>query len=287
METEGRGIPILLVNARMSPESLRGWQKAPGTARRLLACFRCCLAQDEAQAERLRALGAQQVIVTGNLKFAAEPLPVDQAELERLRALLADRPCWLAASTHDPEEALIAEAHDRLASAFPRLLTILVPRHPGRGEEIEAALRASGLRTARRARGDSPASETDIYLADTLGELGLWFRLAPVTFMGGSLIPIGGHNPLEPARLGTAILHGRHMENFRVVAQALDQAGGSRQVDGPHDLAEAVAALLQKPDEAQALAAAAATVAQSEDAVLDQVMAHLRAFLPQALDQTA
>ncbi len=276
-----RGIPMALVNARISARAASRWGRVPGFARHVLGAFDPVLAQSEADAERLRALGAAGATCPGNLKFAAPPLPADAAELARLRALLGDRPAWVAASTHPGEEDLAIAAHAALAPAHPGLLTILVPRHPDRGAEVAAL--AGGLAVARRAAGQDPGPGTALLVADTLGELGLWYRLAPVAFMGGSLVPHGGQNPLEPARLGCAVLTGPHTWNFSAILEAMAAAGGVGRVDpGPDPaaaLAEAVGAMLTNPGRRQAQARAAASVAAEQAGVADRIAAAIGPLL--------
>ena len=240
-----RAIPAMLLNARMSARSFAGWRRLPGLARAALSCFVQVRAQSNADAERLRALGAHQVSVPGDLKFAAPPLPVDAAELERLRSVINGRPIWVAASTHPGEEALILTVHQTLVAAHPRLLTILVPRHPERGAAIAAA--AEGVVLRRRAAGEAPP-EQGVWLADTLGELGLWYRLARIAFVGRSLVPPGGgQNPLEPARLGCAVAVGPHTDNFTAAVEALESVGALARVADPSSLAAWVSAMLADP----------------------------------------
>ncbi|MEE8453456.1 MAG: glycosyltransferase N-terminal domain-containing protein, partial [Limibaculum sp.] len=201
--TARRGTPMMLVNARVSARSARRWAWAPGMAAALVRLFRRIVTQDMETAARLVAMGADpgRVREGGNLKALIPAPGCDAAELEALRAALAGRPVWLAASTHAPEEDAVAEAHRVAARSVPGLLTILAPRHPERGEAIAAALAGQGLAVARRSRGEAPGPGTDVWLADTLGEMGLWLRLAPVAFVGGSIAVRGGHNPFEPAAL--------------------------------------------------------------------------------------
>lgn len=240
-----RAIPVMLLNARMSARSFAGWRRVPGLARAVLSCITEVRAQYDSDAERLRALGARQVSVPGDLKFAAPPLPVDAAEMERFRIMLADRPVWLAASTHPGEEALIFSVHRTLAAAHPGLLTILVPRHPERGAAIAAA--AGDIAVRRRAAGELPPAQ-GIWLADTLGELGLWYRLAGIAFVGRSLLPPGGgQNPLEPARLGCAVAVGPHTGNFTASVEALETAGALTRVADAAGLADCVAMMLDDP----------------------------------------
>ena len=240
-----RAVPVMLLNARMSARSFAGWRRVPRLAHAVLSCITEVRAQYDPDAERLRALGARQVSVPGDLKFAAPPLPFDAAELERLRIVLAGRPVWLAASTHPGEEALIFSVHRTLAATHPGLLTILVPRHPERGAAIAAA--AADIAVRRRASGELPPAE-GIWLADTLGELGLWYRLAGIAFVGRSLLPPGGgQNPLEPARLGCAVAVGPHTGNFTAAVEALAAAGALTRVADAAGLADWVAMMLDDP----------------------------------------
>ena len=276
-----RGIPLALVNARMSDRSAAWWRRAPGLARAVLDPFRLVLAQTEGDAARLRALGAPAHCL-GNLKYAAPPLPVDAGELDRLRGLLAGRPAWLAASTHPGEEAIVIAAHRRLAAAHPGLLTMIVPRHPERGPEVAAL--AEGLPTARRAAGEDPAPGIEVLVADTLGELGLFYRLARCAFVGGSLVPHGGQNPLEPARLRCPVLVGPQTWNFAEVIARLEAAGGLTRIDPGTDpaaaLAEAVSAMLTSPDRGRAQAEAAAGVAAEEAGLPERIAAALLPLIP-------
>ena len=275
-----RGIPIMLINARMSERSLAGWRRVPGLARLVLGCFAQVQARSPADASRLVTLGAVAVSAPGDLKFAAPELPADPAELERLRTVLAGRPVWLAASTHPGEEALVFAAHRALASAHPGLLTILVPRHPERGAEIAAA--AGDLAVTRRSLGGTPP-EQGIWLADTLGELGLWYRLASIVFVGRSLVaPGGGQNPLEPAQLGCAVAVGADVANFLDAVQVLETAGGLFRVADVEALTAWVGAMLVDP-ERRAVAGAAGRAAATRWADLpDRTALTLLALLPSA-----
>ena len=271
-QADRTGVPLLLLNGRMSARSFRGWQRVPGMIAPLLACFELCLAQDEVQAERFRRLGAAAAATVGDLKTAAAPLPFDEGELDRIAASAVGRPLWLAASTHQGEEEAAALAHRALAPGRPGLLTIIAPRHPARADEIAAMLARQGLKVARRARGETLTAATDIYLADTLGELGLFYRLAGIAFIGGSLTPMGGHNPLEAALLDCAILHGPDMSNCAAMAQSLAAAGAAVTVRDVDELTAAVGRLLGDAVERAARAAAAAGIAADNRAVLDAVL---------------
>ncbi len=249
-----RRIPLALVNARLSAQSFRGWAMVPGLARRLFGSFAQVMARAEEDAGRVLALGGPASRFTGNLKYAAPPLPADDAELARLRGLLAGRPVWLAASTHAGEDGAVRAVHERLVAAYPDLLTIVVPRHPERGAEVAAAM--AGLRVTRRGAGEGPPAAAGVWVADTLGELGLFYRLCPVAFVGRSLGAAGGQNPLEPARLGVAVAMGPAVANFADVVPRLVAAGALRQVADAAGLADFVGAMLADPAARAAMGAA-------------------------------
>jgi 3-deoxy-D-manno-octulosonic-acid transferase len=236
-----RRIPTVLLNARMSVRSAARWCNLPGFAAEIIGGFTWIAAQSEADAMRLRSLGGRRVESPGNLKFAADDLPADPAELVRLAPLLAASPRWLAASTHPGEEAIAAAVHEKLAPSFPGLITAIVPRHPERGPAIAAALGA----VPRRGLGQDPAP--GLWIADTIGELGLMYRLFPTVFMGKSLGASGGQNPLEPARLACAIATGPATANFADAVAALQAEGGLTVINGEAELAGWVAAMLRDP----------------------------------------
>ena len=251
-----RAIPLMLLNARISTGSFNAWRRLPRFARHVISAFEIVWARGTEDADRFRALGSTQVRMVGDLKFAAPPLPVDEAELDRMRAALASRPVWVAASTHAGEEEAIAAIHAVIAQRHPGVLTIIVPRHPERGPALAADL---GL--PRRSAGDPPPAG-GAWLADTLGELGLWYRLAPVVFVGRSLFPPGGgQNPLEPARLGCAIAVGPHIGNFIEHGTLLRQTDAVREVDSADALARFVIEMLDHPAAAAAMGQRAAAVA--------------------------
>lgn len=274
--TAAAGVPLTLINARMSAASFRSWWRWRPLARGLLSDFRLVLAESEESAARFRDLGAPQVLAPGNLKLAASPLTADAAELAALKAAIGGRPVWIAASTHPGEEEIVAAAHRLIARRFPDLLTVLAPRHPQRGAEIAAAL---GLRVARRAAGERPDAGTEVYLADTLGELGLIYRLGGVVLIGGSLVPKGGQNLLEPARLGPALIAGPHTENFAALAERLESGGALLRASGAEELAARVAELLSDPAKRDRVAAAAEGCSRQEAAVLDRTLEALAPLL--------
>ncbi len=279
LETSARGVPMVLVNGRVSDRSLEAWRKRRRMIRRLLAGFTLCLGQTEEDTRRLVELGASRTACHGNIKFAAPPLPADPGMLAELSTCIGDRPRWLAASTHAGEEILVAGIHRALARERPGLLTMIVPRHPDRGAEIAAELAAAGFKVARRAAGEPLVAETEIYIADTLGELGLFYRVAGIAFIGRSLVPMGGQNPLEPARLGCAVAFGPHTFNFTDMTGRMEERGAATRVADDEALAALVGCWLDQPEARAEAAAAARAFADAEAGVLDAVMAELAPFL--------
>lgn len=278
-ETAARDIPMALINGRVSPRSFQGWRRAPGLIRKLLSGFVICLGQTDADADRLRVLGAPRAKCIGNLKFSAPPLPAETRELKRLATFFGQRPLWFAASTHPGEEEIAAGVHQRLQAAFPTLLTVIAPRHPGRGPEIATRIRSLGLAVGLRSARDPVGPRTQVYVADTLGELGLFFRLAGVVFIGKSLVALGGQNPLEAARLDCAVLHGPHMTNFEDMVRRMKTAGASVEVADEAALAREVGRLLSDGKARMRLADAARAFATAEAGVLDAVLTLLAPYL--------
>jgi 3-deoxy-D-manno-octulosonic-acid transferase len=263
LETHRLGAPLALVNARFSAKSFQGWARAPRLAQRVLSCFDACLAQDNDIAGRLTALGARDVRISGSLKADAPPMPVDESALAAFRAAVGGRPIFLAASTHPGEEILTMQAARTLFGKHPDVLTVIVPRHPQRGPEIEALALARGFSVARRAVGALPSGDTQIYIADTLGELGLFYRAAPFAFLGNSMVQGGGHNPLEPARLERAVITGPYTANFEGAFNILLGAQGKGRVSSTEELSGLVAQLFADPAEAGLLGTRAKQAAES------------------------
>ena len=279
LETRAHGVPMVLLNGRLSLRSYDRWRRWPGLIRPMLDAFHLCLAQDADQAERFRLLGARKVVTVGDLKAAAAALHLDRSELSALRGKIGPRPVWLAASTHAGEEEIVARAHRLIAPDHPGLLTILAPRHPRRGDTIAAMLLAKGLSVARRGRCEPLTPQTNVYLADTMGELGLFYGLAGIAFVGGSLVPRGGHNLFEAARLNCAVLHGPDMSNCPGMATALAAGGAAETVTDADTLAHTVSALLADPRLRCERAAAAARVAAAGLGVLDAALEQLTPWL--------
>ncbi|KPP84342.1 MAG: 3-deoxy-D-manno-octulosonic-acid transferase [Rhodobacteraceae bacterium HLUCCO07] len=255
------GIPLALVNARMNDAALARRQQVRAIYRDILPRFALVSAQDARSAANLATLGAPTVRCDGSLKSIAPPLADDPAQRALLGAGIGGRPLWLAASTHAPDEELVLAAQERLLARAAETLLILAPRLPGRGEDVAAAIRTRGLKLARRSAGQAITSDTQVYLADTLGEMGLFYRLAPIAFIGGSMGAVEGHNPWEAAALGTAILHGPRLANFAADYAALADAQAAQLVDTPDALAEAVT----DPDRAAMAGRAEALVAANMD----------------------
>jgi 3-deoxy-D-manno-octulosonic-acid transferase len=281
MTAAERSIPLILVNGRVSERSFRRWRFAPATIAALLHRFDLCLAQSEVHASRYRDLGAPRVVTTGNLKLDVPSPPADAEKLGALAAAVGERTVIAATSTHAGEETLLIEAHRRLRHSFPRLLTLIAPRHPERGLGIVEIARAADLKAALRSRGELPASDTEIYVADTMGELGLMYRLAPIVFVGGSLATHGGQNPIEPIKLGAAILHGPHVWNFAEIYAALDQAHGAEQVNDVGRLAVRLVAWLKDAQERAAVVAAARETVSVLGGALERTFSALDPYLMQ------
>jgi 3-deoxy-D-manno-octulosonic-acid transferase len=281
LSSAARRLPMVLINGRMSHRSFPRWRRVTATISALLGRFDVCLAQSDVDAERFIALGSRNVVTTGNLKLDVPAPPADAAKLERLMSVTRGRPIIVAASTHPGEEELLLAAHRALAGFFPSLLSVIVPRHAHRGEAIARAISASGLQVSLRSREELPTAATDIYLADTMGELGLFYRLAPIVFMGGSLVEHGGQNPIEAIKLGASIVHGPHVFNFTDVYEALDGAGGARRADTQEALVKQLGQLLANPVARESSVAASTRVVEQLGGALDRTLAALEPYLLQ------
>jgi len=281
LSSAARRIPMVLINGRMSQRSFPRWQRAQGTISALLGAFEICLAQSDTDAERFVTLGARNVITTGNLKLDVPAPPADSMRLDRLMTVMRGRPIVVAASTHPGEEEILIEAHRTLAGFFPSLLTVIVPRHPDRGPAIWQMIAGAGLNAVLRSRDELPTVTTDVYVADTMGELGVFYRLAGAVFMGGSLVPHGGQNPIEAVKLGASIVHGPHVFNFTDVYDALDRAGGARRADGQEALVKQLGQLLADPAARVTLGEAASRVVDDLGGALEKTLAALEPYLLQ------
>lgn len=278
--SHARGTKLALVNGRISEKSFRGWKRARRVASSLLSQFDICLAQDAETANRLSLLGASRVVTTGSLKADAAPLNADPAKLAALHEAVADRPVLLAASTHPGEDETILPAHDLLRTSFPDLLTIIAPRHPDRGANI--AMLCGGRSNARRSQNALPTLDTQVYVADTMGELGLFYSVAPFSFIGGSLVPHGGQNPLEPAHMGCAVMAGPHTHNFAPAYQAIFAAQGSGLVNGCGDVVALAKHWLSNSSDAQRAGQAAKTAAAAMGGAVQKTLDAIEPLLTDA-----
>ena len=275
-----RGVPLLLVNARLSDRSYSRWRQRPRTSAALFGRFELVLAQNDETAARFGELGAPKPIAVGNLKIDAPPPPADRAELGALRRRSGDRPVLLAASTHPGEDELVIEAHRAIVGTLPNLLTIVVPRHPERAAAVAALFAAGGLSATRRSADDRPDLACDAYIADTIGELGLFYALAPVSFVGGSLVPHGGQNPVEAVKHGSAVLTGPHHHNFDDAYRALLGAKGCAMIRSAADLAGSACGLLEDETARALMQARARDAIAGLSGALARTLDALNAHLP-------
>lgn len=276
-----RGIPLILVNGRVSERSFNRWRLVPHSIGALLTRFDLCLAQSAEDAARYARLGAPRVVTTGNLKLDVPAPPADEDKLKALKGAIAGRPVIAATSTHPGEEAAMIDAHRRLMHTFPGLLTLIAPRHPDRGQGVGEIARVAGLHPALRSRGELPERACDIYVFDTLGELGLIYRVAPIVFVGGSLVGHGGQNPIEAAKLGVAVLHGPHVWNFAEIYAALDAAGGAELVPDSGKLTVRIGALLKDTQAREQLAQTGLKAMDTLAGALAKTVAALDPYLMQ------
>jgi len=281
MASAERGIPLILVNGRVSERSFQRWRRLPRTIGALLSRFDLCLAQSAQDAARYADLGAPRYVTTGNLKHDAPAPPADVTKLQQLQSAIGPRPVIAAASTHPGEEIELIDVHRRLKHSFPGLLTILVPRHPERGASIAGIARGVGLKFAQRSLGELPDRDTEIYVADTLGELGVIYRIAPIVFIGGSLVEHGGQNPIEAAKLGAAIVHGPHVWNFAEVYAALDAAGGAEMVADTGKLTVRIGAWLKDAEARKNVAQTGLRAMEPLTGALERTVAALDPYLMQ------
>jgi len=279
LATSARGIPLALVNARLSHRSRRRWQRNSGMAQPLFNRFDVVLAQNDRLAVGFSMLGARNVAPVGNLKIDAPPPPVDLAELERLRTALRNRPLFLAASTHEGEEEVVADAHRQLARNFEGFCSIIAPRHPERGTAIAERLKDLGFTVAQRSLGAVPGDRTEIYIADTIGELGTLYALSPIAFVGGSLVERGGQNPIEAVRHGVAVITGPNWQNFADAYRALLRHQGAIEVTSARALTDAVSRLLQSPPELNRMRSGATQALAALSGALEKTVAALLRYL--------
>jgi 3-deoxy-D-manno-octulosonic-acid transferase len=276
---KARGVRLALLSARITERSAAGWRRLPASAAKVFGAFDLVLPQDEGSASRLRSLGAR---VDGrlNLKLTGAPLPGDPKALATVEAQAHGRPLLLAASTHTSDDAAVLQA---FAAADPerRALLVIVPRHTERGVGIAALARSCGFSVTLRSRME-PFGDGQVHVADTLGELGVWFRVARGAYIGGGMEQrIGGHNPLEAARLGCPVISGPEVRNWTEVYAALDAAGGAVIVRNAAELGAAFARMLNDPNAARSQAIQARNLTDSHVAALDAGWDLLQPLLPE------
>ncbi|MFJ2971705.1 lipid IV(A) 3-deoxy-D-manno-octulosonic acid transferase [Pseudomonas fulva] len=278
-----RGIPVALANARLSERSARGYGRFARLTRPMLAEMSLIAAQTEVEAQRFLALGARAacVQVIGSIKF---DLKIDEQLVPRAQALrqqwaATSRPVWIAASTHDGEDALILQAHQQLLQVHGDALLILVPRHPERFDAVHAIC-SQQFATVRRSTGLPVLAQTQVLLGDTMGELLFLYALADMAFVGGSLVPTGGHNPLEPAALALPVLMGPHVFNFLEISAMLREAGALQQVDDAQGLAGAVQRLVELPQDARRMGEAGRAVMRANQGALQRLLKGLGRLMP-------
>jgi 3-deoxy-D-manno-octulosonic-acid transferase len=281
VESAARAIPLILVNGRLSEQSFMRWRYAPATFAALLERFDLCLAQSTVHAQRYSDLGAPRVSITGNLKLDVPAPAVHPQTLSAMQASLGNRPIIAASSTHPGEEGMVIDAHRRLRRSFPGLITLIAPRHPERGANVVGIAKAAGLSSALRSRGHLPDRRTEIYVADTIGELGLLYRLSPMVFIGGSLVGHGGQNPIEAVKIGTAILHGPHVSNFAEIYEALDAQHGAEQVTDVNSLTVRFGTWLTDPAACRAACEAACKTIEPLGGALARTLSALEPYLMQ------
>ena len=281
VEASNRNVPLVLVNARMSQRSFKRWSRLSSLSKPVFSRFDLVLTQNWRFAKRLTELGVRKTSITGNLKYDAPPPPVDAPAMAELRRSLGDRPIFFAASTHPGEDEVIARVHEMLQNAMPSLLTIIAPRHPDRGEAIAALLAGRRLTVARRSHHEPISESIDVYLADTIGELGLFYSLAPLSFIGGSLVHHGGQNPIEAIKLGSGILSGPHTFNFTETYTVLQRYEGLRLVGGAEDMASALRSLFENPAEAAEMKGKASAAIGTLGGALEKTLEAIEPYLPQ------
>lgn len=274
-----KNIPLILINGRISNKSFKRWLQFDFISKELLSCFSLCLGQSEEDAYRLHVLGAQNTMCLGNLKYAGLPLPIDEDKRAEFVKQAGKRRMWLASATHDDEEVRIAKVHKRMKEKFPDLLTVIAPRHPQRGEDIQEKINNLGLKTALRSKNEKITPQTDIYIANTIGEMGIWYDVINIVFIGGSLIPHGGQNFMEPSRVRDAVIVGPHMHNFTDAMNRAKKADAVIQVTDTEELQEVVTQLFENKELLDAKRSLAYNWATSESKVLEGIMDKVKGFI--------
>lgn len=278
LATKAWGCPMILLNARISDDTYHKWMRLPALARHIMRCFDLVLPQSRDDARKFQDMGAKRVKYMGNLKYGAPALPYDLEELQNLKDMIGNRFVWLAASTHEGEEEEIVRAHYKIKERMYSVLTIIVPRHPKRGEQIRQMIPRE-LNVSMRSYAEPILEDTDFYIADTIGELGIFYRLAPIVFVGGSLVEHGGHNPIEPAHLDSAIVTGPHMYNFAEIMLEFEKAVAVTVAEDADELAAAVFELWQNPQKRMAMARMAEKHVQRRGEILPNIVEEIENYI--------
>lgn len=279
-----RGIPVAVVSARLAPRSLRSYRRFPGikAMRAAMQELSAVAAQTPEDAQRFIDLGAKpdRVQASGNVKLDFELEPGLKARGESLRNEwnAGSRPVWIAASTHEGEEEVVLQVCERVRQRLPRLLTVLVPRHPQRFDRVAALCGQHGLKYVRRSKQEPVNADIQLVLGDTMGELMLFFAAGDVAFLGGSLVPVGGHNPIEPAVLGLPLVCGPHVESWQGVYELLGQAGAVKQVSEGQALADEILRWLTNPQQRRAAGRAAADTIEANRGAVSRTLDRLKSL---------
>ena len=276
-----RNIPLILVNGRISNKSFKRWQQFDFLCKELLSCFTFCLGQSEEDAYRLRVLGAKESTCLGNLKFAGLPIPVDENKKAEILAQIGKRPLFCISSTHDNEEYQLGKHLSKLFENHSDLLVIIAPRHPQRGQDVKQQLQNLGLNVSLRSANEKITAKTQVYVADTIGELGIWYGICPIVFIGGSLIPHGGQNFMEPSRLRDAVIVGPYMHNFTEAMQRAQKANAVIQSNDAEEVVNTVAQLLENKELLEAKRSLAYNWATGEAKVLDGIVEKVKGYINQ------
>ncbi len=269
-------VPLILLNGRISDRSFARWKKHPYIIRHILSCFTCTLGQSEEDRCRLEKLGSLETACVGNIKCAAKPSPFTPSELKGFLDKIGHRPVWVMASTHAPEEEMMVQTILQLKQTYPNLLTICAPRHPNRADDLKQMFQSHQLQVVQRSKKESLNNQTDIYLADTLGEMGLIYQLAPIVFVGGSLINFGGQNMLEPMYWSRVVCVGPYTQNFRAFMKMGKEQKTVIEVKNALELAEQISYYWGHPKEQKEMSQRAHKMAISQMAVLDRLYVFLQ-----------
>ena len=276
-----KNIPLILVNGRISNKSFKRWQQFDYISKELLGCFTFCLGQSEEDAYRLRVLGAKDSTCLGNLKFAGLPIPVDETKKAEITKQIGNRRIFCISSTHENEEYQLGKRFKNLFEKHPDVLVLIAPRHPQRGVEIKTQLTDLGLNVSLRSANEKITSKTQVYIADTIGELGIWYGISPIVFIGGSLVPHGGQNFMEPSRLKDAVIVGPYMHNFTEAMQRAQKANAIIQANDAEEVIDTVIQLFDNKDLLEAKQSLAYNWASGEAKVLDGIVEKVKGYINQ------